>query len=339
MGTALLTSSRRYSDQERRQAVCTFLRTFADQPQVDFRFTATPCTNGKTVWLGDCELPSDLFETLALGHGIHEMMHVRHTDFNQPVAHDPLTQQLLNCLEDVRLDRLGASIHPTYRFWREDLAACCEQLGRLRVSACENQETTAIDRLVTWLHCELYARDGYRWAISNLAKARGLVQRLQEKCKRALIKESLRVIKAQSTNDCLKIALKLRAILALHATLAEQEQAQEAMCATPSLFEDAPGTNSAETPNDFLRQLLNQTQNKTQDEQTFEPGSDSKAFSGFAGFGMSADNPPDEQYRVGQWPSNPRKTDKGAMRREFVECYQKLEPSLAQTTEAFSDLL
>ena len=112
MSSEILTVSEHYSPQDRQAAIRSFLQTFSDIPAAHIKFSHFPCTNGKTVWLGECCLPTALFETLALGHGIHEMMHVQHTDFSQAVGLDRFTLQLLNCLEDIRLDHLGGKKIP-----------------------------------------------------------------------------------------------------------------------------------------------------------------------------------------------------------------------------------
>ena len=83
MATEILTVSDQFSPSSRRKAVCAFLRSFAGSGDTQFQFSHFPSTDGKTVWLGEHTLLADCFETLALGHGIHEMMHVEHTDFEK----------------------------------------------------------------------------------------------------------------------------------------------------------------------------------------------------------------------------------------------------------------
>ena len=107
MATEILTVSDQFSHSARRKAVCTFLRSFAGSGETHFLFSHSPSTDGKTVWLGECAPSDKSFETLTLGHGIHEMMHVAHTDFSAAQGIHHLTQRLLNVVEDVRIDKLG----------------------------------------------------------------------------------------------------------------------------------------------------------------------------------------------------------------------------------------
>ena len=86
MATEILTVSDQFSHSARRKAVCTFLRSFAGSGDTHFLFSHSPSTDGKTVWLGECAPSDESFETLTLGHGIHEMMHVAHTDFSAALA-------------------------------------------------------------------------------------------------------------------------------------------------------------------------------------------------------------------------------------------------------------
>ena len=238
MDTEILTVHNRYSPTDRHTAIASFLRTFGANPSLDIEFSRIPQTNGKTVWLGDCSFPTQYFETLALGHGIHEMMHVRHTDFQKCLSLDPLTTKLLNLIEDLRLDRLGAKENPAYRLWRERLAASCLRLGRLRSQA-SNDQTSPAENLITWMHGEMCAREGYRWALDNIVQLRRTVLAIPAKCKNALLRECRRVETAKDTGESLKIAQKLRRILEDECHLqreAQTQRQQEEQNATASLF-------------------------------------------------------------------------------------------------------
>lgn len=226
MGNTVLTVPKRFKAKERRLAACAFLRAFGRSPSVHFEFSHYPCTNGKTVWLGELKAGSRLFETFALGHGIHEMMHVRHTDFTLSAALDPLGRQLLNCLEDIRLDQLGTHENPSYHLWREALAQSSLKLGRLRATQRAFGPQAAVDNLITWLHCELNAAEGFRWAIDNVAFTRDGVRGLSEKCRRAVLRTAGRVREAASTEECAGIARKIRSLLQSQFEL-EREQAKE----------------------------------------------------------------------------------------------------------------
>ena len=172
MATEILTVSDQFSHSARRKAVCTFLRSFAGSGDTHFLFSHSPSTDGKTVWLGECAPSDESFETLTLGHGIHEMMHVAHTDFSAAQGIHHLTQRLLNVIEDVRIDKLGEEKSPAYRIWREHLADYREADGTLRAVSSPALTQSPIESVVTWLHTELMAHAGYRWALRNLSHMR-----------------------------------------------------------------------------------------------------------------------------------------------------------------------
>lgn len=265
MATEILTVSDQFSHSTRRKAVCTFLRSFAGSGDTHFLFSHSPSTDGKTVWLGECAPSDESFETLTLGHGIHEMMHVAHTDFSaaQGILH--LTQRLLNVIEDVRIDKLGEDKSPAYRIWREHLAEYREADGTLRAVSSPALTQSPIESVVTWLHTELMAHAGYRWALRNLSHTRDLVKPMPSSIKRVLVKEALKVVKANSTNDCLKIAKKLFKIL----TDLNDEQQKKLSCVqeldsgmTASLFsENDIGSTPLGDPMQFIEKLLSSPEN------------------------------------------------------------------------------
>lgn len=339
MSSEILTVSEHYSPQDRQAAIRSFLQTFSDIPAAHIKFSHFPCTNGKTVWLGECCLPTALFETLALGHGIHEMMHVQHTDFSQAVGLDRFTLQLLNCLEDIRLDHLGGKKFPAYRIWREQLANCCQNLGKLRVvqkiSSNQFQPQSAIESLVTWLHCELAARDGYRWALLNLSEARNLVQTLSNHCRNSLLKESLRVFEAESTSHCLKIAHKLRRIL-FKDTKTQSVDKTQARHQTSSLFNQWEDQKDDVNGLDFAARLL---QENVQSDNSHTQNPQTEAENLFPTNSTARNADFDVRYRVGKWPLFSQKPARNSLRGEFIDCYARARKNLPPAISAFSNLL
>lgn len=339
MDTEILTVHNRYSPTDRHTAIASFLRTFGANPSLDIEFSRIPQTNGKTVWLGDCSFPTQYFETLALGHGIHEMMHVRHTDFQKCLSLDPLTTKLLNLIEDLRLDRLGEKENPAYRLWRERLAASCLRLGRLRSQA-SNDQTSPAENLITWMHGEMCARGGYRWALDNIVQLRRTVLAIPAKCKNALLRECRRVETAKDTGESLKIAQKLRRILEDECHLqreAQTQRQQEEQNATASLFGQEEDKEKNEQPlssADFLQQVLSTTPNLVAGT-----GGDGETDPGFA-FAPGIDEAaPETRYRVSRWPKLSAKRMERSMRQEFVRSFEKASQNLPETIRAFADLL
>ena len=271
MATEILTVSDQFSPSSRRKAVCAFLRSFAGSGDTQFQFSQFPSTDGKTVWLGEHTHLADCFETLALGHGIHEMMHVEHTDFEKGQSVHNLIHRLLNVVEDVRIDRLGEEKSPAYRIWREKLADYREADGTLRAVTPQKFTSAPIECVVTWLHCELMAHAGYRWALRNLSQTRDLVRPMPKSIRRALLKESLKVDQAKSTGDCLKIAHKLFKILTRfkdEQSLQQTPTGEPETGKTANLFESHEAQNTSENnPAEFIEKLFEQPMSSAQATQ------------------------------------------------------------------------
>lgn len=342
MGNTVLTVPKRFKAKERRLAACAFLRAFGRSPSVHFEFSHYPCTNGKTVWLGELKAGSRLFETFALGHGIHEMMHVRHTDFTVSAALDPLGRQLLNCLEDIRLDRLGTHENPSYHLWREALAQSSLKLGRLRATQRAFGPQAAVDNLITWLHCELNAAEGFRWAIDNVAFTRDGVRGLSEKCRRAVLRTAGRVREAASTEECAGIARKIRSLLQSQFEL-EREQAKEKKNQEErnlSLFSESEEAGLGQTEGGFVAQLIGFCINPPKtDAREAGLGGRIDAESFLQQVAAAGEQPASKKYRAGPWPIGGDKSAVGLMRTEFIEAFDKARPGLVRTERAFAELL
>lgn len=92
---------------------------------VDF---ATPCTNGAVITLPnppadasneDCER----YVRSTIASGLHECLHMKHTDFDvtRQQAKGRFWFQLLNAVEDARINRLGKETVVSFAFWRRKL--------------------------------------------------------------------------------------------------------------------------------------------------------------------------------------------------------------------------
>ena len=315
MATEILTVSDQFSHSARRKAVCTFLRSFAGSGDTHFLFSHSPSTDGKTVWLGECAPSDESFETLTLGHGIHEMMHVAHTDFSAAQGIHHLTQRLLNVIEDVRIDNLGEEKSPAYRIWREHLAEYREADGTLRAVSSPALTQSPIESVVTWLHTELI---------------------------RVLVKEALKVNKANSTNDCLKIAKKLFKIL----TDLNDEQQKKLSCVqeldsgmTASLFsENDIGSTPLGDPMQFIEKLLSSPENNNASGSKMMRQSRLGAAADFCGSGICT-TPPEPKYRLNRWPLDAAELKNGTLHREFIRQYEKARKSLGSLVQQFSKLL
>ncbi|MDY4162020.1 MAG: vWA domain-containing protein [Sutterella sp.] len=93
-------------------------------------FTETPKTDGRSIWLGPVNLMSPLAPVYVYGHGCHERHHVVYTDFRAMAdLESPTVRTFANALEDIRVDRLGASDYEGYLLWREALFTALEESG------------------------------------------------------------------------------------------------------------------------------------------------------------------------------------------------------------------
>lgn len=159
--------------EERRAGVVEALKSILGRYDVTFSFSESPKTDGKTVWLGNLDPDDESFETFALGHGIHEMMHVTKTDMSAFAAKEKteLTAGLINVLEDVRIDTYGMRLNRLYGVWRNCLAEKLEENGRLAAASYKDLPPAAL--FCTWLHAELMAREKMDWAMKfkDLLKA------------------------------------------------------------------------------------------------------------------------------------------------------------------------
>ena len=195
------------------RAVRQFLSTFSQDKRVAFDFDQTPKTDGKTVWLGALDPNDEAFEVLAVGHGIHEMLHVTETDMDAlPATADSLLHALVNVLEDVRIDGIGSRRYPGYLAYRRELIEMLEQRGRLRYDA-DPKRLTSNEILACWLHTTLLVDIGCDWAQTHADKFRVRLKELS--CVpnlSALCKTASQVHAADSTQRVVAIARELLAL-------------------------------------------------------------------------------------------------------------------------------
>lgn len=221
---------------------------------VTFSFSESPKTDGKTVWLGAINPADEAFEALALGHGIHEMMHVTETDMTvlQDASMPPFVGSLLNALEDIRIDRLGMEHTATYAVWRGAMAEVLE--ARNQLAGQHTAGLTPAELISLWLHLELTAELPMPWADRLLPEVK---KRVDEKLPRPLTREALRlargVYRAASTRDAARIAHDI-------ADLLEKSQSKDA---PPHKAAAAPTLTPEEAA--FLQSALRQTGAATSD--------------------------------------------------------------------------
>ena len=201
------------ASESRIRAVKQFLSTFSLDKRVAFDFDLSPKTDGKTVWLGALDPNDETFEVQAVGHGIHEMLHVTETDMSAlPEAGDPLLFAVVNVLEDVRIDGIGSRRHPGYLAYRRELIETLEQKGRLRYDA-DPKRLTPNESLASWLHMTLLVEIGCDWFQTYADKFAARLEELSFSSDLpALLKTAEKVHTADSTRRVVEIARELLAL-------------------------------------------------------------------------------------------------------------------------------
>ena len=252
-------SDHRISPQDRKKGIESFLRTIASRFGIRIEFSGTPSTDGKTVWLGDLDPADADFEALALGHGIHEMMHVVHTDASVVLAtrnDGPLIMTLLNVFEDIRIDCIGAERFAGYRLWREELAATLLRRGRHR--ACCIAALSSSSAFALWLHARVLAELQYEWAQNVLGELRErLAEHLPQPLMNRLEEDALGALRLQSTNDALELA---RAVVSCLKHFSDNEPSES----------DAPIRQQSACTGPLSKPQSKRLQQKNQ-ESTFSP--------------------------------------------------------------------
>lgn len=97
-------------------------------PKYHFVDFATPCTDGAVITLPT--LPADAsnedcerYVRSSIASGLHECLHLKHTDFDvtRQQAEGRFWFQLLNAVEDARINRIGKETVVSFAFWRRRL--------------------------------------------------------------------------------------------------------------------------------------------------------------------------------------------------------------------------
>ena len=100
------------------KAVNSILTSLSSHKDIKIVFSGRPCTDGKTVYLGEPPVCSTEALDAYLAHGTHEIHHVLYTSFEGIAEVGPLFP-LVNALEDVRIDSIGYRAFPGTYYWRE----------------------------------------------------------------------------------------------------------------------------------------------------------------------------------------------------------------------------
>lgn len=236
------------SPKERLEHAKRFLSAYGKDHDVHFQFDKQPQTDGKTVWLGSLDPEEPHFIVRALGHGMHEMLHVTDTNLTQyrRGAKSVLAEQLVNVLEDVRIDTLGMKRFPGYRVWRNELADLLASEGLLRASQ-DPRELSASNLLCVWLHAELLAPLNVGWAQRYyLALRSEILSRLSTGLVESLLKSARTIEKAKSTEDVARIVEKILDLLLKENLRANRNE--------DDLF-DAPNENEKECDIEILKSV------------------------------------------------------------------------------------
>ncbi len=309
------------SPEERLNHAKRFLSAYGKNHDVHFEFDKQPQTDGKTVWLGALDPKDATFITRALAHGMHEMLHVTDTDLAQyqKGAKSVLGAQLMNVLEDVRIDTLGMKRYPGYRVWRNELADLLASEGSLRAASSTNELDIA-DLVSTWLHAELLAPFNVGWAQRyHLSLRSAVLNHLSSPVVERLLKAAQTIEKARSTEDVALLVEKLLEIL-LKESVASQKEDSDLF----SSVEDTKKSASLETLQSAARKPIA--------AEKAQPHADIRQAQSTA---FSESKP----FRPKLWPENP--TDRQLLEDAelYSEKFRNQEASLQKLTRDFKRLL
>lgn len=112
------------------KAVNGILTSLSGEKEIKVVFAGTPCTDGKTVYLGEPLLQSQDALDAYLSHGTHEIHHVLYSDFDEVASLGGL-HSLVNALEDVRIDAIGYKKYPGGYLWRNEHFSKMARAGQL----------------------------------------------------------------------------------------------------------------------------------------------------------------------------------------------------------------
>lgn len=106
------------------------MTSLSGEKEIKVVFAGTPCTDGKTVYLGEPLLQSQDALDAYLSHGTHEIHHVLYSDFDEVASLGGL-HSLVNALEDVRIDAIGYKKYPGGYLWRNEHFSKMARAGQL----------------------------------------------------------------------------------------------------------------------------------------------------------------------------------------------------------------
>ena len=192
---------------------------------IKIRFSGTPRTDGKTIWLGSVDLSHPAAPVYVFGHGIHERTHVLHTDFRAAEGLSPRAFALTNLFEDVRIDALGEAECRGYRFWREALLALLCRTGE-SVFLSDDPMRPAAEVFMGWLHAELLNEMlAMKLPLGMLdAVRREAIKRFGEPFMKDALALAARRFPLESTASAAALAIEFEEFLSDAARLEEREE-------------------------------------------------------------------------------------------------------------------
>ena len=315
-------------------AIKSFLRFFSAATQVEFSFTESPQTDGRTVWLGNLDPSHKDFEIYAAGHGIHEMMHVYATSM-EAIASEQLpafTKALVNVLEDVRIDGLGMELYPGYAAYRYELSDKLEEQGRLHVCADPNT-LEACELFCVWLHAALMRPLGAPWALRRFETFDAAIRSKLDvgKLDKALEKAKS-VYSIKDTAGVVTLAKNLTQMLLADQQAAQGERPGKDAKAQTGAFERRLRATDEEQL-EHCRRLLDQTP----PEQARLGYEDGAQRAGAAGAGYSSATA--TKGNVGLWKPDPNLPETHWDGESYISEFAKGQPQIEHLSRVFSELL
>jgi len=177
---------------------------------------ARAATDGNTIYLPS--LPLDHTEAEALGFGLvlHESNHIRHTDFSIDKGQG-LRGDLMNILEDIRIDRLGQSRYPGAKMREEALVATLLVRGEAVIPQPDDPPERLLPAYIAWQFT--HAVNGIQAAEAPASTSRALFEAaFTEALRTALDEKVVRVTDCSSTADVARLADEIIAMLEARTT-------------------------------------------------------------------------------------------------------------------------
>lgn len=177
-------------------------------------FTDRPKTDGRSIWLGPVDLTNPLAAVYCYGHGVHELHHIKYTDFAavRPLESIPL-KELTNIFEDIRVDMLGARDYQGYLLWRCALFKAYVASGQAPWRQVKSMTPAGLIAKTVLFYLEVKDLGLTTLRDDAIHLWREAKRAFGDDCVKAVIAVADRACEMKSTEDAVKLSRNVLAIL------------------------------------------------------------------------------------------------------------------------------